>query len=323
MLKVAIFSLEKDLHAHAILYQLKKRSNVKVYFVATDAMIEQGGLHWQSGAKGAALLCGYDGEWFSVSDLDLIWWRRVNQPQKECYALEKDEPVIADLISNEWKGSIAGLVHDGFKGVWVNSPLHEANAGNKLYQLNVADALGLRIPRTIVSQDPDCIRNFCAELGGRLIAKKLIGTSRQALATVLLTAGQLRDDSALKMAPCMYQEYIQGTQHVRVNVFGDQVHAILIQSDTLDWRRDLSGPFTSHTLPVKVQHQLVRLVRELGLSMGIMDMMYSKTGELVWLELNTQGQFLFGEALSGYDLTTPFVEFLLAQADGGKRAKAA
>jgi hypothetical protein len=44
-----------------------------------------------------------------------------------------------------------------------------------------------------------------------------------------------------------------------------------------------------------------------------MDMMLTDDGQLVWLELNPQGQFLFSEAKGGYDLTNPFVDFLVSE----------
>ena len=44
--------------------------------------------------------------------------------------------------------------------------------------------------------------------------------------------------------------------------------------------------------------------------MGAIDMIFDADDLPVWLELNTQGQFLFVEALSGYDLTGRFADFL-------------
>jgi hypothetical protein len=69
-------------------------------------------------------------------------------------------------------------------------------------------------------------------------------------------------------------------------------------------------PFAPIRLDLEVEERLRRVVRDLNLMMGVMDLIMTDD-ELVWLELNTQGQFLFCEALSGYDLTTPFADFLL------------
>ena len=44
--------------------------------------------------------------------------------------------------------------------------------------------------------------------------------------------------------------------------------------------------------------------------MGIIDFMISDDDDLIWIEINPQGQFLFAEALSGLDLKERFADFL-------------
>jgi hypothetical protein len=312
MKRIAIFSLESDLHAHAILHKLRRRDDVVCHFVATDALVERGGLRWRQRDRRAAQLLSYEGDWFDVAELDVVWWRRVNQPQKQL-AWSADE-ATRDFVNNEWRSALAGLMHDGFHGRWINHPSRDVLAGNKLYQLNVAASVGLRVPRTLVSQDPDVVRDFCAKCDGRVVAKKLLGTASRPLATVAVTLGELSDDESIRVCPAIYQEVIDGTRHIRANCFGDTVHSILIESSVLDWRRDLSVPFSAVDLDEEMNGRLLELLASLGLRMGIMDLMLDSRGEAVWLELNTQGQFLFGEALSGRDLSTAFADFLVSEA---------
>jgi hypothetical protein len=59
-----------------------------------------------------------------------------------------------------------------------------------------------------------------------------------------------------------------------------------------------------------LSRQLVALINRLGLRMGVMDLKISPSGQVVWLEVNPQGQFLFAEALSGTPLVQPFADFL-------------
>ena len=57
------------------------------------------------------------------------------------------------------------------------------------------------------------------------------------------------------------------------------------------------------------------MVRALGLRMGILDLKLGPDGELVWLEINPQGQFTFLEGMgSGIRLSRPFCDFLRAEA---------
>jgi hypothetical protein len=145
---------------------------------------------------------------------------------------------------------------------------------------------------------------------GSVIVKKLLGAGGLQLATVELTHRELRSNRSIRVCPTIYQERIDGTEHVRAMCFGDEVHAIKITSQILDWRRDLSVPFNPIHLHQGLKRQLLGLLKDLGLKMGVMDLKLRADGTPIWLELNTQGQFLFAEALSGCDLTTPFARFL-------------
>jgi hypothetical protein len=312
MRHVGVFSLERDLHGHAAVHELRQRPNVSAHLIATDAGLSSGGIDWHLG-DGESTLRSFDGTWISPAELDLIWWRRVNQPQLYTEQLTED---ARDLADNEWRSGITGVVHEGFRGTWINDPFRDPVAGNKIVQLRAAVRAGLRVPKTLVSQQPTSVRRFLRGLGGSGIVKKLVGTSMKPLATVPIAESDLRDEDIL-LCPAMYQERIRGTRHVRANCFGESIHAVLIESPWLDWRRDLSVPFVAHDLDPTVERQLIEVLRVLGIRMGVMNLMYTPEGDVVWLELNTQGQFLFGEALAGVDLIGPFTDFLLDEITGG------
>ncbi|MFZ2901149.1 MAG: hypothetical protein WA004_21140 [Saprospiraceae bacterium] len=318
MYTIGIFSLELDLHAYAIMDNLRKVHGVKCHFVGTNATVKNGGLIWRSGKEYLGKLKSYEGEWFNVSDLDLIWWRRVNQPQVETDLIQDE--VSKEIVTNEWKSSILGIVLDKFKGVWINKPHTDLYGGNKLLHLNAADSVGLRIPNTLISQDYNSILDFCQEMGGEVIVKKLLGTSLKPLVTLKLRYEDLKKSkNSIELCPAIYQEIVGGNNHLRVNCFGENVHSILIEANRLDWRRDLSVPFKKHKLDRNTEAKLIKLLNILDLRMGIMDLKYNEEGEIVWLEINTQGQFLFGEALSGYDLTNAFSEFLIDMIKNNRR----
>jgi hypothetical protein len=308
-----VFSLERDLHAHAVIHELAQRDATSAFFVATDALSRSGGIRWSLGGSRRAELRSYTGEWFEIAGVDVVWWRRVNQPQLI------DDPNVRELtrnfIDNEWRTALAGLMLSDFAGAWVNDPVQEVRAGNKMLQLRVAAELGFRVPRTLVSQDPAAVRRFIDDSHGHVVVKKLLGTAGRPLATVEIGPDDELGDEAIGWCPAIYQEVIEGTRHVRANCFGAAVYSVLIQSPLLDWRRDLSVPFVPLDLPDDVNRRLVAVNEALGLRMGVVDLMYDAGGDLVWLELNPQGQFLFGEALSGRELMRPFADFLIAEAD--------
>jgi len=125
-----------------------------------------------------------------------------------------------------------------------------------------------------------------------------------------ITKEHLLSDVALKLCPAMYQEYIQGSQHIRAHVFRDKVYAALLTSNELDWRENLDIPFEIIDLSQDIKNKLCDIVRLLELKMGIIDLKLTKDNIPIWLEINPQGQFLFVEGISGLNLTSHFVNFL-------------
>lgn len=311
MKTIAVFSQLNDLHGRVVFAALEKRPGVRPLFVATDALFQSGRLSWAENACVGPVIGAHFGIDAPMSEIDVLWWRRVNQPQIGIDTIP--DPVAQELVDREWQAATFGIVMDSFPGVFVNNPLADAMAGNKIYQLSVASRSGFRVPKTLVSQIPEKIRAFCHELGGSVIVKKLVGSVQRPLATLLLTLEDLDDDDEIRMCPSIYQERINGDRHLRVCCFGDRVLAAEIKTDILDWRRDMSVDFRPFALESRISDSVVALIKSLGLQMGIMDMMITHDDQLVWIELNPQGQFLFIEGKCGMDITNPFVDFLISQ----------
>lgn len=53
--------------------------------------------------------------------------------------------------------------------------------------------------------------------------------------------------------------------------------------------------------------------RKLGLKMGVYDFKIDDRGELFWLEINPQGQFLFLEGKGCFPLAEYFTDFLISE----------
>lgn len=65
----------------------------------------------------------------------------------------------------------------------------------------------------------------------------------------------------------------------------------------MDWRYPLDAKVEPYKLDKDTVEGLGTMMNRLGLRMGIFDMKITPRGELFWLEVNPQGQFLFLEGL--------------------------
>jgi hypothetical protein len=147
-----------------------------------------------------------------------------------------------------------------------------------------------------------------------VVVKPVHGTHLAHLLTQPVTETLLDADAALQLAPAIYQERIPGSRHLRVQCFGGEVYAAQLESADLDWRGNLDIPCTVVELDGQLTARLQVVLRVLDLQMGIFDLKLTDDGDVVWLEVNPQGQFLFVEGLTGQDLTAAFAAFLRREA---------
>ena len=318
---IGIFSLKDDLHALAIEHALRGDSRTACHVFETDDFVHEGRLTWSIGGgapSDPAALRDRCGELVELRTLDLIWWRRAGFPQREHHAL--DDASDRALVDNEWKYALYGALDNEFRGTWINDPQRNRRAENKLVQLRAAVDSGLRVPRTLVSQDPAAVRRFCAESGPRgAIVKAVRGARRRFLWAVRVDESRL-DDGSIALSPAIYQELIPGDVHLRICCFGEEIRTFALESAELDWRNDLSVPCREFRLDEESRQRIADVLRRLGLRMAVMDAKLTPDGELVWLEANPQGQFLFVQGMTGVDLIEPFASFLVGEADRTRRA---
>ena len=128
---------------------------------------------------------------------------------------------------------------------------------------------------------------------------------------MLVHASQL-DEREIKAVPTIFQEHIDGVRHVRAVVLGEEVTWIEFSSTDLDWRRNVPERMQANHGDKVACSQLVALCKSLELRMGIADLKYRADGELIFLELNPQGQFLYAERFLPFSLADRFAEFLLS-----------
>jgi len=173
----------------------------------------------------------------------------------------------------------------------------------------------LAVPPTYMGGDPQRAEVFARSLwdGGRRCCTKNIESSHVEIDGVKharLTRLFLEDDlpglQGLPACPMIFQEYIEKKYEYRVTVVGREVYACRIDSQAaggetaIDWRR-YNIPTTPHfvaDLDQELQAKLVRLVHDLGLTFGAVDLVENPDGEFFFLEVNGMGQWLWIEDLT-------------------------
>lgn len=247
-----------------------------------------------------------------------IWLRR---PLSPVFA-DDLSPRDREFASGEAKEALAGVLRtmDSF---WVSHPDAIRSANNKLRQLTVAQALGMVVPRTLVTNDPrrviEFFRNCDSDMVVKTIKSAQVGEGAAAglVYTNRVTADDLKSVSGVEVTPCLFQQYIPKEFEIRITVIGNRVltAAIFSQETKLgrdDWRRGQGDDMRveQYELPKEMEQLCVRYVKKFGLVFGAIDMVVTPSGEYVFLELNPNGQWAWLEPLTGLHLRDAMIGLL-------------
>jgi len=214
-----------------------------------------------------------------------------------------------NFVRAEWTEGIHSL-WNSIDTKWVNHPESILNAVNRLKLLQLGTKTGLKTPKTIVTNNPDTLRNFFEECNGNIIAKTLHSSEGlpedKMIFTTKISKKDLKMAKQLKYAPCMFQEYIPKDTEFRVTIIGKKIHSAEIQSQKSektkhDWRQydDFKNtPYTKSELPKKVSNSLLKLMKILNLEFGAADLIKTPDNDFVFLEVNPNGRWWWIQELT-------------------------
>ena len=314
---VVILSDPHDTHAHAMCEALE-RKGAQARFLHTPDFPGRTSLTIKPEAQGPVLTAnGADRIEFG-SDCASVWLRRpffANVPED----FDEADRKMIDRECRHMRASFFDLLCPS--ALWVN-PLGTFRLEQcKPTQLAVAQRCGLRIPSTLISNDPqEILAFFKAANGGKVIYK----TFNALVPTSLLTEELLSDADVLRWTPGIYQHYVEKDHELRVTVIGSRMFTVRINSQqtargVVDWReaqwrpRGESGDleFERATLPRPVRAACRKLMRSLGLVYGAIDLIVTPEKEYVFLEVNPSGQFLWVDYETGLPLLDAMSEMLM------------
>jgi predicted ATP-grasp superfamily ATP-dependent carboligase len=311
-MSILIVSQSDDVHAVSVKSALRKRGFSDCFLIETDRISNTGDLSLEISNCGTdGHVNDAEGNSISVSEAKVLWMRRFSPTQRQEPDIAKNES--QELIDNDCGGAVCALFDICFRGKWISDPDATIKASNKLYQLNVARQCGFKVPDTLISQDKGEVMRFFERHQGKVVVKPVVGMASRFLLTRALKHPDRIDKESYKRSPAIYQEYIAGTRHIRLNCFGDHSYAASIESNAIDWRPNLTVSMNPWPVPDRVHAKVREVLDKLGLAMGVIDIKEDPEGTLVWFEVNPQGQFLFLEPLTGLQLTKHFAEFLVEE----------
>ena len=314
---VLLLTHSGDFYTVDLVSEALARKGVRPIRFNTDLFPTSVKLSARAGDSVASDLFTETGEQVSAADVRAVWARKLWAPRM---SEDLDERYRAMCV-NESVAALEGFLDALHEARWVNDLECQRHAENKQRQLRLAARAGLRVPRTLVTNDPAAARQFFAETNGQTVAKLLrpLTVSMEAVESFVYTSRVREEDlagaEALRHGPMVFQELIPKAYELRVACAGSEVFAGALDASGAsrghtDWRRAEAEECRWQTaqVPVEVASSLRALMRDLGLVFGAVDLICTPAGEHVFLEVNPGGEWGMLER----DLGLPISEAIAA-----------
>ena len=305
-------SKHADLVAHEI------ESLGKSYFrLNVDGFLQHYALRWRSYEDGE-LHERATGRVLNLGEVNAVWWYDFPEPSMRGLGIDRQ---FVDWARYETRNGLLWVLAS--LDAWYMSRPEAIDAASlKTLQIRAATDVGLKVPPTVISNDPSYVRSFVrdqAPTAFKTIAplSRERGIKTKAILTTLVTESDIEKEP-ISVKLNLFQKFIRKRYDVRVIIIDDEVFSVRIDSQrsartTVDWRRyDIANtPHTRIDLPPDISRRCVRLTKMLGLNYGAIDLVLSDDGQFFFLEINPVGLWLWLEGLTGVPVSKTIAKTLV------------
>lgn len=261
-------------------------------------------------------------------DLDLrevsaVWYRRIWIGGRIPATMD---PQLRNASVQESRTTIQGMIAS-LKAFHLDPLPNIRHAENKQLQLQVASELSLDTPRTLITNNPEAVREFAQQCELGLITKMLssFAVYEEGQEKVVFTNPVASEDldnlDGLCLCPMTFQEKIPKALELRTIIVGKRVFTASIDSQSSeralhDWRRQgvaLINSWQSYNLPQDVEEKLLELMHHFGLTYGAIDLILTPDGRYIFLEVNPVGEFFWLEQCPGLPISKAIADILLGR----------
>lgn len=305
-MSVLIVTFSQDNESISLVIKALENMGKKAFRFDTDRFPTEVKVDLYSGDKKAEIIT--DGEQrLELKEVSSVWYRRMRYGQKLPQEMDSQ---LREASLKECRLSLRGMIAS-LPGFHLDPITHVDRANHKQLQLQVAQKLGLLIPRTLTSNHPEAVKQFAQDCQATGIVTKMLsqfaiyGENKQEMVvfTSPVTDEDLDNLDGLQFCPMTFQENVPKTLELRITIVGEQIFTAAINSQQLegathDWRKEgraLHQKWQTYDLPKTIEKQLLELMKYFGLNYGAIDMIVTPDERYIFLEINPVGEFFWLE----------------------------
>lgn len=308
---ILILAKEKDSHAVVVQKHIENyKPKLRVEIVDTSLFPQKIAIETYCDQSVKHIFTLPNGSKFSSEEIQSVWLRR---PQVAEISEEITGDQERELSNIECEYHLEGLFQS-IETLCINNRVKHRQATRKVYQLQMAQKSGLRIPKTLITNNPTAVKTFW-EQNDAIIYKPVQGIRDKIVQTTIVDKEHLAALDSIKFAPVAFQEFIPAEYDLRVTVVGNKIFTGRIESQKskskIDWRFDLGHETVPYELPQKIAEKILHYMQQMGLIYGAIDLRVTPQGEYVFFEVNPGGQYLFVEVDTKLPISQAIAELLI------------
>ncbi len=310
---VLVLASRDDIHADAVVAPLNDLGHEVVRIDLNDFWPKTSSIVWSINNSRSKAVLNWQGRAIDASQVGAVFNRNFSFAKAEM-----DQDIGTLLKYAEAHAALYGFFRSLENVYWMNPPWYDEMADNKPYQYSYVQNAGLKVPRTLITNNPKDFLDFYEACNKQVIIKQLsevclieeveypseysVDPEQTAYGffTNMVDIEHLENIEEITNSPCLFQEHIVKKGDIRVTVVGDKVFSVLIDSQsshktTVDFRHEPFLPFQEYVLPGNIKKKLLEILRQWDLQFAACDFVLTPDDELVFLEANVVGNWLWLE----------------------------
>jgi len=259
----------------------------------------------------------------ALDRIDAIWYRRMRigaclpadmDPQLRAPSVEESRRTFLGMLA-----SCDAFILDPFDNIRCSEV--------KQWQLKLARQLGMCVPNSLITNDPDAVRAFARANPAGIVTKMQASFAvyREGVEHVVFTntldEAALDDLEGLDLCPMTFQEKVPKQLELRVTVVGDRIFTAAVDSQVSDralddWRRDgqaFTEAWRPYDLPPAEAEKVLALMDRLKLNYGALDIILTPDGRYVFLEINPAGEWFWLDIYTGLPIARAIADVLMGK----------
>ena len=244
-------------------------------------------------------------------------WRRPGHAD-----LVSMDPRFVEFADSESRDAFRGALFS--LGIsWINDPEVLWRAEHKILQLETARRAGIRVPPTIVTNDPQVAERFARREQVVIVKAVRYGLVATEPSPLVAWTSRVTPKDKFEFAgvPVLLQREVRAAEHIRVVTVGPKAFASRLEASELDWRAlPENAQRWQACIPQKLPSRLVtdalHIATALGLGYTSQDWIVDRSGDALFLEANPNGQWLFLDETYNGAITAAIADWLTARARG-------